>query len=181
MYKDRLNKEEGFTAIELIIILGVLSVVAYLVLPILFPSDSKTPEEYIEEDLRSISEIINLRQMTSSVNDIDIKDVYIGNLGVYAAKSQVRHSITIDTVNQRLTYCLRGDYRGVTRYLESTGGMQAQPTGTIDCPGFEAEPIPNPDISDTPEETSPEPEPLIEDDSTIDGNTPGSTDDSTTP
>jgi competence protein ComGC len=149
----KLKKEDGFTAIELVIILGVLSVVAYLVLPIIFPSDSKTPEQYIEEDLSSISEIINLRQMTASVNDIDVKDVYIGNLGVYAAKSQVRHSITIDTVNQRLTYCLRGDYRGVTRYFESNMGILSQPSGSMDCPGFEApeNPAPEGESSTAPE------------------------------
>lgn len=136
MYKNY-KSEEGFTFIELVIIIGVLAAVAYLVLPLVFPSDSKTPEQYIEEDLTSISELLSLRQMTAKVNDIPIEDVYIGNLGVYAAKSQVRHSITIDTNEQQLTYCLRGDYRGVTRYYESTSGIQIQPTGNMNCPGFE--------------------------------------------
>ena len=44
-----LKSNDGFTAIELLVVLAVISAVAYLVLPILFPSDSKTPEQYIEE------------------------------------------------------------------------------------------------------------------------------------
>lgn len=137
MYRNH-KSEEGFTAIELVIVFAVIAAVAYLVLPLLFPSDSKTPEQYIEEDLTSISELLTLRQMTAAVNDIKVEDIYIGNLGVYAAKSQVRHSITINTNDQQLTYCLRGDYRGVTRYYESTSGIQTQPTGNMNCPGFEA-------------------------------------------
>lgn len=138
MIRKNLKSNDGFTAIELVIVIAVLAAVAYLVLPLVFPSDSKAPEKYIEEDLNSISEILKVREQTSTVNDIPVEDIYIGNLGVFAAKSQVRHTITIDTNKQVLTYCLRGDYKGVTRYYESTTGIQTQPTGSIDCPGFEA-------------------------------------------
>lgn len=134
-----LKSNDGFTAIELLVVLAVISAVAYLVLPILFPSDSKTPEQYIEEDLTSIAEVLTLRQMTAAVNDIKVEDIYIGNLGVYSAKSQVRHSITINTADQEITYCLRGDYRGVTRYYEFPGSaISTEPSGLVDCPGISA-------------------------------------------
>lgn len=132
------KSDKGFTAIELIVAAGVLGAVAYLVLPFVFPADSKTPSAYLEEDLTSISQIIDVRIQTSRVNNVPIDGVYIGNLGVYSAKSQIRHSVTIKPESGEITYCLRADYKGETRYLESGTGISSSPTGAIDCPGADA-------------------------------------------
>lgn len=135
----KFKKSDGFTSIELVTVIAILAAVAYLVLPLVFPSDSKTPKQYIEEDLTNISEILQIRTQTSEVNGIPINEMYIGNLGVYASRAQVKHDIKINPQDRTLTYCLRGEYKGEVLYLESIGGVIANPSGSMDCPGVPAQ------------------------------------------
>ena len=132
---NKFKKNDGFTSIELVTVIAVLAAVAYLVLPLLFPSDSKTSKQYIEEDLNNISQILQIRTQTSEVNGIPINEMYVGNLGVYASRAQVKHAIKINPQDKTLLYCLRGEYRGEVLYLESNGGVLATPSGSMDCPG----------------------------------------------
>lgn len=133
--KKTIKKSEGFTAIELLTGIAILAAVAYLVLPLIFPSDSKTPEQYLEEDLTNVSEILQIRTLSAGANNIPLSEVYIGNLGVFSSKAQIRHAITIDLQSETLRYCLRGEYRGTVLYFESGAGILEQPSGTMECPG----------------------------------------------
>lgn len=129
------RNQEGFTAIELLTAIAILGAIAYLILPLIFPSDSKTPEQYIEEDLNTVSEILKIRSLSAEANGIPMSEVYIGNLGVFASKSAVNHSITLDPINGTLSYCLRGEYKDKVLFYESNAGIVELPTGNLDCPG----------------------------------------------
>jgi prepilin-type N-terminal cleavage/methylation domain-containing protein len=133
------KNENGFTAIELIVAAALLGTIAYLVLPFIFPKDSKTPAEYLGSDLTQISEILDLRIEKARVNDISVDNIYIGNLGVFSAKAQIRHAITVRPETNEIIYCLRADYNGETRYFESFTGIEVEPTGVMDCPGASLE------------------------------------------
>ena len=136
---NKFKKNDGFTSVELVTVIAILAAVAYIVLPLLFPSDAKTSKQYIEEDLNNISQILQIRTQTSEVNGIPINEMYIGNLGVYASRAQVKHAIKINPQDKTLLYCLRGEYRGEVLYLESNGGVFATPSGSMDCPGVPAQ------------------------------------------
>jgi type II secretory pathway pseudopilin PulG len=133
--KNTVNKSEGFTAIELLTGIAILGAVAYLVLPLIFPSDSKTPEQYVEEDLTNVSEVLKIRTLSAEANNIPLSEVYIGNIGVFSSKAQIRHAITINLESESLQYCLRGEYRGKVLYFESGAGLLPQPSGAMECPG----------------------------------------------
>jgi type II secretory pathway pseudopilin PulG len=143
-FRKTINKSEGFTPIELLTGMAILAAVAYLVLPLIFPSDLKTPEQYVEEDLTNVSEILQIRTLSSEANNIPLSEVYIGNLGVFSSKAQIRHAITIDLQAETLRYCLRGEYRGEVLYFESGAGILDQPSGAMECPGS---PIANSDTN----------------------------------
>jgi prepilin-type N-terminal cleavage/methylation domain-containing protein len=160
---DLTSNQKGFTIIELVVAAGVLGAVAYLVLPFVFPSDSKSSAAYLEEDLSNISQVIDLRTQTAKINNTPIDEIYIGNLGVFSARSQISHAITLDPVNNELTYCLRGDYRGETLYYESFTGLSPMPSGSRDCPGTTIDSqevlIEEAPIEEVPTETIPTEEP----------------------
>lgn len=134
-FKKDSSKDDGFTTIELVTGIAILAALAYLVLPLIFPSDSKTSEQYIEEDLETVSEILKIRALSAEANNIPISEVYIGNLGVFSSKSQIRHAINIDPSAKTVEYCLRGEYNGKVLYFESGAGLLQTPSGIMDCPG----------------------------------------------
>lgn len=135
-FKKNSSKDDGFTTIELVTGIAILAALAYLVLPLIFPSDSKTSEQYIEEDLETVSEILKIRALSAEANNIPISEVYIGNLGVFSSKSQIRHAINIDPSAKTVEYCLRGEYNGKVLYFESGAGLLQTPSGIMDCPGI---------------------------------------------
>jgi type II secretory pathway pseudopilin PulG len=158
---NKFKKSDGFTSIELVTVIAVLAAIAYLVLPLVFPSDSKTPKQYIEEDLTNISEILQIRTQTSEVNGIPINEMYIGNLGVYASRAQVKHAIKINPQDKTLTFCLRGEYKDEVIYFESNAGILATPSGVMDCPGAPAQNSTG-NGEDSPTEEAPAEEPSSE-------------------
>jgi prepilin-type N-terminal cleavage/methylation domain-containing protein len=171
-FKKDINKSDGFTAIELLTGIAILAAVAYLVLPLIFPSDSKTPQQYVEEDLTNVSEILQIRTLSAEANNIPLSEVYIGNLGVFGSKAQIRHAITIDLQSEVLRYCLRGEYREQVLYFESGAGILEQPSGTMECPGS---PITNSDVN-----TGETGEPTTTEESPTDNNVNGEPEEVTT-
>lgn len=121
--------EQGFTASEMVIVIGVLGAIAYLVLPLVFPGDSLTSAQKAEKDLTRISQIINERERISVLNDA-LDGVVIGNLGVYASHGEVTFNVEIDEGANEINYCLIGLFDGTTYYADSyTTGVSATPVG----------------------------------------------------
>lgn len=123
------SNEQGFTASELLIVVGVLGAVAYLVLPLVFPGDSLTTAQKAEKDLTRISQILDERERISVLNDaLDV--VEIGNLGVYASHGEVTFNVEIDENANEINYCLIGLFDGTTYYADSyTAGVSVTPVG----------------------------------------------------
>lgn len=113
-----MNRQEGFTASELIASVFVLGAVAYLVLPLVFPGDLLSVEEKLDKDLQQISSILEERERIAVLNDA-VESINIGNLGVYAAYSQVTYQVDVDTDAQEIKYCLIAKIDSTVHYLDS--------------------------------------------------------------
>jgi type II secretory pathway pseudopilin PulG len=149
--------EQGFTASEMVIVIGVLGAVAYLVLPLVFPGDLLTSAQKAEKDLTRISQIIDERERISALNDA-LDSVAIGNLGVYASHGEVTFNIEIDEGANEINYCLIGLFDGTTYYADSyTTGVSTTPVGYC-VPDSEPDENATPDGVEELEENSGPPE-----------------------
>lgn len=165
-YKLNVKSESGFTAVELVTAVAVLGVVAYLVLPLIFPSDSVSNQQKIATDLTQISNILEERERIAQLNN-SVDSLQIGNPGVFAANSRVAYDVEIDTAAQELRYCLTGVIGSDVYYLDSVS-LSVNPTPLGFCLGDEVtvgdgapetEADGAPALAEIPEETEEQPVP----------------------
>lgn len=155
-YKLNVKSESGFTAIELVTAVAVLGVVAYLVLPLVFPSDAASNQEKIVKDLTQISNILEERERIAQLNN-SMGSLQVGNPGVFAANSRVAYDVEIDTIAQELRYCLTGVIGSDVYYLDSVS-LSVNPTPLGFCLGDEVpagDGTPEAEVDASPELTDP--------------------------
>ncbi len=145
-----MKRQEGFTAVEIITVVAILSVVAYLVLPLVFPGDALTTQEKADKDLTQISQILKERERIAKLNG-NIDGIQIGNPGAYSQYTRVSFEVEVDPAAEALRYCLTGLVDGTVFYHDSiTQTTSSTPIGF--CLGEDVAPAGGADV-ESEEET----------------------------
>lgn len=152
---QRLHKDSsGLTASETVTIVAVLGAVAYLVMPLIFPSDDLGVREKAETDLNKIAGIISERARIADING-ELDQIQFGNLGVYASYSEVAFQTEVDLGAGIVDYCLISNVDNNVFYLDSFSNQVSEtPVGFCLPSETDEEFLENAEDATSSEETS---------------------------
>lgn len=130
------KSERGLSLVEVVVVVFVVSAVAFLAAPIVFPGDSKTADAQVRSDIDLLKQVMDLRMTSYDATKTGGLGVE-ANIGVYAAYAQFEGKATLDANGKPAFYCLKGTHPSglVLYYTSKDGAVTPMPIDMTGCPG----------------------------------------------
>lgn len=131
-----LKSAKGLSLVEVVVVVFVVSAVAFLAAPIVFPGDSKTADSQVRSDIDLLKQVMDLRMTSYDAEKTGGLGVE-ANIGVYAAYAQFQGKATLDANGKPAFYCLKGTHPSglVLYYTSKDGAVTPTPIDMTGCPG----------------------------------------------
>jgi type II secretory pathway pseudopilin PulG len=134
--RPAVKSARGLSLVEVVVVIFVVSAVAFLAAPIVFPGDSKTADAQVRSDIDLLKQVMDLRMTSYDAAKTGGLGVE-ANIGVYAAYAQFEGKATLDANGKPAFYCLKGTHPSglVLYYTSKDGAVMPTPIDATGCPG----------------------------------------------